>query len=109
MAGRDVSRHGSRCRGRGGGPGGFADQVGLQPGDILLQLGAGAVFGNREVMFFVREHDVGDEVEAVWAHDGIVPPRRGPPHDADLEVFAAQRMSYSGKRTSTTSSRTWTG
>jgi uncharacterized protein YndB with AHSA1/START domain len=56
-------------------PGGFADQVGMQPGDILLQLGAGAVFGNREVMFFLRERHVGDEVNVVWARDGRL--RRG--------------------------------
>jgi uncharacterized protein YndB with AHSA1/START domain len=69
-------------------PGGFADQVGLRPGDILLQLGAGAVFGNREVMFFVREHSVGDEVEAVWAHDGTLHRRAGRLTKRDLEIFA---------------------
>jgi uncharacterized protein YndB with AHSA1/START domain len=68
--------------------GGFADQVGMQPGDILLQLGAGAVFGNREVIFFMREHDVGDEVEAVWAHDGAVHRGTGQLTQRDLEVFA---------------------
>jgi uncharacterized protein YndB with AHSA1/START domain len=67
---------------------GFADQIGLQPGDILLQLGAGAVFGNREVMFFLREHGVGDEVEAVWAHDGSVHRGKGRLTQRDLEVFA---------------------
>lgn len=68
--------------------GGFADEIGLQSGDILLQLGAGAVFGNREVMFFVREHEVGDEVEAVWAHDGSVHRGKGQLTQRDLEVFA---------------------
>ena len=68
--------------------GGFAAEVGLQPGDILLQLGAGAVFGNREVMFFLREHGVGDEVEAVWAHDGSVHRSTGRLTQRDLEVFA---------------------
>jgi uncharacterized protein YndB with AHSA1/START domain len=53
-------------------PGGFVDQAGMQSGDVLVQLGRGAVFGNREVMFFLREHDVGDEVEAVWARDGKI-------------------------------------
>jgi uncharacterized protein YndB with AHSA1/START domain len=67
---------------------GFADQIGLQPGDILLQLDAGAVFGNREVMFFLREHGVGDEVEAVWAHDGSVHRGKGRLTQRDLEVFA---------------------
>jgi uncharacterized protein YndB with AHSA1/START domain len=69
-------------------PGGFADQAGLQPGDILLQLDAGAVFGNREVMFFVREHGVGDEVEAVWAHDGSLHRGTGRLTKRDLEIFA---------------------
>jgi uncharacterized protein YndB with AHSA1/START domain len=69
-------------------PGGFADQIGLQPGDILLQLGAGAVFGNRELMFFLREHGVGDEVEAVWAHDGRVQRGTGLLTQRDLEAFA---------------------
>jgi uncharacterized protein YndB with AHSA1/START domain len=50
--------------------GGFADQAGLQPGDLVVQLGNGAVFGNRELMFFLREHDVGDEAQAVWARNG---------------------------------------
>lgn len=68
--------------------GGFADEVGLRPGDILLQLGAGAVFGNREVMFFLREHGVGDEVEAVWAHDGSVHRGTGTLTQRDLEAFA---------------------
>ncbi|HEV8207300.1 MAG TPA: SRPBCC domain-containing protein [Acidimicrobiia bacterium] len=67
---------------------GFADQIGLQPGDILLQLGAGAVFGNRELMFFLREHGVGDEVEAVWAHDGSVHRGKGRLTQRDVEVFA---------------------
>jgi uncharacterized protein YndB with AHSA1/START domain len=52
--------------------GGFAHQAGLQPGDIVVQLGTGAVFGNRELMFFLREHDVGHEAEVVWARDGGV-------------------------------------
>jgi hypothetical protein len=53
-----------------------------------LQLGAGAVFGNREVMFFLREHGVGDEVEAVWAHDGSVLRGTGRLTQRDLEPFA---------------------
>jgi uncharacterized protein YndB with AHSA1/START domain len=69
-------------------PGGFADQVGLRPGDILLQLGAGAVFGNREVMFFVREHSAGDHVEALWAHDGRVLRGTGRLTERDELIFA---------------------
>jgi uncharacterized protein YndB with AHSA1/START domain len=69
-------------------PGGFAEQTGLQPGDILLQLGRAPVFGNREVMFFLREHDVGDEAEAVWAHDGSVHRGRGQLTQRDVDAFA---------------------
>ena len=69
-------------------PGGFADQVGLQPGDVLLQLGAGAVFGNRELTFFLREHHAGDEVEAIWAHDDSVQRGTGRLTHRDLLTFA---------------------
>jgi hypothetical protein len=70
-----------------------------------LQLGAGAVFGNREVMFFLREHGVGDEVEAVWAHDGSVFRGTGRLTQRDLP----QRLSYPDSCTSTAPSRTRTG
>lgn len=69
-------------------PGAFADQVGLQPGDVLLQLGRAPVFGYREVMFFLREHDVGDEVEAVWARNGKVLRGRGRLTPRDELLFA---------------------
>jgi uncharacterized protein YndB with AHSA1/START domain len=68
--------------------GGFAEQAGMQPGDILLVLGRGPVFGNREVMFFLREHDVGDTVEAVWARDGKVLRGTGRLTPRDELVFA---------------------
>ncbi|HYV60150.1 MAG TPA: SRPBCC domain-containing protein [Acidimicrobiia bacterium] len=69
-------------------PGGWADQLGLQPGDILLQLGEGAVFGNREIIFFLREHSVGDIVSAVWAHGGEVHRGTGKLTQRDLLAFA---------------------
>ena len=69
-------------------PVGFAHQIGLEPGDILLQLGAGAVFGNRELTFFLREHGVGDVVSAVWAHDGAIHRGTGKLTKRDLEIFA---------------------
>jgi hypothetical protein len=53
-----------------------------------LQLGAGAVFGNRELMFFLREHGVGDEVQAVWAHDGRVHRGTGLLTPRDVQIFA---------------------
>jgi uncharacterized protein YndB with AHSA1/START domain len=51
-------------------PGGFGDAVGLQPGDILFQLGRAAVFSIGEVKFFMREHDIGDEIEITWLRGG---------------------------------------
>jgi len=54
---------------------GFAHDAGLESGDVLLQLGRAPVFTVQDVAFFLREHDPGDEVDAVWAHDGDL--RRG--------------------------------
>jgi len=47
-------------------PGTFAARLGLQSGDILVELGGAAVFGRRELWFFVREHGAGEEAEAAW-------------------------------------------
>ena len=55
---------------------------------MVLQLGRGAVFGNREVNFFVREHEAGDEVDVVWAHVGDVRRGRGRLGTRDEQVFA---------------------
>jgi uncharacterized protein YndB with AHSA1/START domain len=49
-----------------------AAAAGLEPGDLVLQLGEGAVFGLSDVAFFCREHDVGEEVDIVWARAGDV-------------------------------------
>jgi uncharacterized protein YndB with AHSA1/START domain len=46
--------------------------AGLQAGDLVLQLGDGAVFGLSDVAFFCREHDAGQEVDIVWARAGEV-------------------------------------
>lgn len=69
-------------------PGELAHELGIEPGDLILQLGAGAVFGNREVVFFLREHHVGEEVEVVWAHDGELRNGRGRLTKRDELVFA---------------------
>jgi len=47
LARRDVPRHGAHAEVAEVARDGFAEQVGLD-GDVLLQLGEGAVFGNRE-------------------------------------------------------------
>lgn len=73
---------------------------------MLLRLGSGAVFGNRELVFFVREHGVGDEVEEGWAHDGNVHRVAGRLSGARPAGARPQRVSYSGRSTSTEPSRT---
>jgi uncharacterized protein YndB with AHSA1/START domain len=51
-------------------PGSFAAGAGMQPGDLLLQLGHSSVFDLSDVAFFLRDHAEGDEVNVVYAHDG---------------------------------------
>lgn len=53
----------------------FAGEVGMRPGDVLLQLGHGPVFDHSDVHFFTRDHQEGDEVDVVFARAGEV--RRG--------------------------------
>jgi predicted metalloprotease with PDZ domain len=55
----------------------FASDIGIQPGDILLQLGGGSVFDHPDVIFFTRDHEAGEEVDAVYAHDKEVRRVRG--------------------------------
>jgi predicted metalloprotease with PDZ domain len=57
-------------------PGRFAAEAGVEPGDILLQLGHGPVFDHPDIAFFVRDHETGDEVEVVYARAGEVHRRR---------------------------------
>jgi hypothetical protein len=38
--------------------------------DLLVELGGGALFGNRELLFFMREHAPGEQVDATWVRDG---------------------------------------
>jgi uncharacterized protein YndB with AHSA1/START domain len=49
-----------------------AGATGLQPGDLVLQLGAGAVFDLSDISFFCREHEPGETVDIVWARGGTV-------------------------------------
>jgi uncharacterized protein YndB with AHSA1/START domain len=66
----------------------LAAELGIEPGDLILQLGKGAVFGNREIVFFLREHDVDDEVDVVWAHGRELRRGRGRLTRRDELVFA---------------------
>jgi uncharacterized protein YndB with AHSA1/START domain len=50
----------------------FASRLGLQDGDILVELGGAPVFGRRELFFFAREHAVGEEADAAWIRDGVL-------------------------------------
>ena len=50
----------------------FAEEVGLIPGDILLQVGRCPVFDRRDVAVFTRDHEPGEEVEVFWARNGEV-------------------------------------
>ena len=50
----------------------FADEVGMTPGDVLLQLGHGPIFDHPDVAFFVRDHEEGEQVDAVFARAGVV-------------------------------------
>jgi uncharacterized protein YndB with AHSA1/START domain len=48
----------------------FGARLGLEPGDLLVELGGGALFGNRELFFFMREHVPGEQIDATWVRDG---------------------------------------
>jgi uncharacterized protein YndB with AHSA1/START domain len=51
-------------------PGTFAAEVGLQPGDLVVELGGGPVFGWCELWFFLRSHDVDERAEVAWVRGG---------------------------------------
>lgn len=53
-------------------PGSFGERLGLIGGDVLVELGGAAVFGQRELLFFLRSHTVGDVVDAAWVRDGAL-------------------------------------
>jgi uncharacterized protein YndB with AHSA1/START domain len=47
----------------------FAANAGLQPGDIILKLGAAPVFSYADLWLFTREHAAGEQVEVTFVHD----------------------------------------
>jgi len=51
-------------------PGTFASRLGLQLGDLLVELVGASVFGFAEVQFFTKEHASGEKAEAAWVRDG---------------------------------------
>ena len=53
-------------------PGTFAAELGLAPGDIVVELAGAAVFGFPELNFFIREHRVGEPVAAAWVRNGQI-------------------------------------
>jgi uncharacterized protein YndB with AHSA1/START domain len=56
----------------------FAAEVGLEPGDLLLQLGAAPIFDRSDLALIMREHEPGVELEAVFARGGRILRRAAP-------------------------------
>ena len=50
----------------------FADRLGLQAGDVLVDLGGASVFSFAEVQFFAKEHAPGEHAAAAWIRDGTL-------------------------------------
>ena len=69
-------------------PGMCAEAAGLQAGDVLYKLGTAAVFRVSDVAFFMREHDVGDEVDVTWVRNGELQHGRAVLTPRDELVFA---------------------
>jgi uncharacterized protein YndB with AHSA1/START domain len=69
----------------------FGAQLGLAPGDLLVELGGAALFGKRELMFFLRGHAPGERVEAAWVRDGKL-------HRAEAELSVWQFVEWSALR-----------
>ncbi len=49
--------------------GGFAERVGMQPGDLLLTVAGAPVLTRRELETVMRVCPAGREIEATWAHE----------------------------------------
>lgn len=47
-------------------PGSFAEQAGVQAGDIIVQVGAAPVFDQSDLWVLEREHDPGEALEAAY-------------------------------------------
>jgi uncharacterized protein YndB with AHSA1/START domain len=53
-------------------PDSFAARAGVEPGDIVVRLGAAPIFSRSDLWLFTREHDAGEEVEVAYARAGEV-------------------------------------
>ncbi len=47
-------------------PDGFAARAGIQPGDLLVQLGRAPIFSRSDLWLVQREHDPGEEMDAAF-------------------------------------------
>jgi S1-C subfamily serine protease len=47
----------------------FAHRLGLQPADLLVELGGASVLGYGEIGSFSKEHAPGERAEAAWVRD----------------------------------------
>jgi uncharacterized protein YndB with AHSA1/START domain len=52
--------------------GGFADEVGLECGDILVKLGRAGIYEVADIWTVTRTRSAGEEVQATWIRDGAV-------------------------------------
>jgi hypothetical protein len=50
--------------------GSFADKLGLEPGDVVVELDGAGVFGFAELQYFTKTHTPGDKAEAGWIRSG---------------------------------------
>jgi uncharacterized protein YndB with AHSA1/START domain len=57
---------------RGVQPGTFADRLGLQRGDLLVELDGAGVFGLSDLAFFAKLRAAGETAEARWIRDGAL-------------------------------------
>jgi uncharacterized protein YndB with AHSA1/START domain len=57
---------------RGVAPGGFAERLGLEPGDLLVELDGAGVFGLAELAFFAKLRAAGERAEARWVRGGAL-------------------------------------
>lgn len=48
----------------------FSDEVGLRPGDLLVQLGEAPLFDRSDLALLMRQHAPGTELEAVFIREG---------------------------------------
>jgi uncharacterized protein YndB with AHSA1/START domain len=69
----------------------FADQAGLEAGDLLLQLGSAPIFDMSDVALVHKVHEAGEEVTAVFARGEEVCHGSGRLSPAVFGVFATAR------------------